>query len=295
MNAKKTDIYQRVTDQIVEAIEQGVEKFKLPWRTLNAFPMSPINASTRRPYSGINILVLWATADKRGYSSGLWATYKQWSDLGAQVRRGEKAANVVFAQIVEREAEEGKAGETGTKTRRFPFLREYHVFNVAQVDGYSEPHASTPAAKRIEHADSFFSSVDMLIENGMNSAFYDAVADMIYMPPFESFTDPLMYYSVLSHESIHWTGAEHRLNRRASSKFGSSEYAFEELIAELGAAFLCSFLGLPTDPRTDHAPYINNWLSALKNDKRAIFRAAARAQEAVDWIKDTATRGLEAA
>lgn len=295
MTEQKVDIYQRVTNQIVEAIEQGVGKWKLPWRTSDGFPMSPINASTRRPYSGINILVLWATANKRGYSSGLWATYKQWSDLGAQVRRGEKAGNVVFAQIIEREAEEAKAGETGAKTRRFPFLREYHVFNVAQVDGYSEPQAPTPTAKRIEHVDSFFSSVDMLIENGMNSAFYDAVADTIYMPPFERFPDRLMYYSVLSHESIHWTGAEHRLKRSMSGKFGSPEYAFEELIAELGAAFLCSFLGLPTDPRTHHAPYVGTWLKTLKNDKRAIFRAAARAQDAVDWIKDTATRGLEAA
>lgn len=197
--------------------------------------------------------------------------------------------------MVEREIEETKAGAETTKTRHFPFMREYHVFNVAQVEGYSEEQTPAIATKRIDQADSFFSSVDMVIENGMNSAFYDSVADAVFMPQFESFPEPLMYYSVLSHESIHWTGAEHRLKRSLAGKFGSDEYAFEELIAELGAAFLCSFLGLPTDPRAHHAPYVETWLKVLKNDKRAVFRAAARAQDAVDWIRDTASRSLEAA
>jgi len=284
MEAEKKDIYQRVTDQVVAAIEAGTESLKLPWRTSGGFPSSPINAVTKRPYRGINVLILWATAEARGYQSGKWATFKQWQELGAQVKKGEKSAHVVFWKFLERDGSSSEDGET-KKNDRIPMAKDYFIFNVEQVEGYQpteEPKLSK--AERIEHADAFFHGLGIVPENGGNSAYYVKGEDAIYMPAIEAFKESLYYYSVLSHESTHWTGAKHRLNRDLQGRFGSDTYAMEELIAELGAAFLCAQLGLPTDPRKDHAPYISTWLKVLKSDKRAIFTAAAKAQEAVDWM-----------
>lgn len=294
MNTEKKDIFQKVTDQIVKAIEEGAESYRMPWRTSGGFPHSPINASSRKPYRGINVLVLWATAQEKGYKSGLWATYKQWQEMGAQVRKGEKSANVVFWKFFEREEE---AGSEEKRTRRVPMARDYWVFNAEQVDGFTpKDEEKQTREERIESAEAFFRGLEMRREDGGNQAFYLPATDTVYMPPFAAFKEPLFYYSVLSHESTHWTGAAQRLNRDMKSRFGTEAYAVEELIAELGAAFLCCELGLPTDPRTDHAPYIASWLKVLKNDKRAIFTAAAKAQEAVDWMtKKTAPELEEAA
>ena len=169
--------------------------------------------------------------------------------------------------------------------------RDYWVFNADQVDGFRSPE-EIPASneERIEHAEEFFHNVGIVIKDGGNEAFYRIAEDAVFMPPFGAFAENVLYYSVLSHETTHWTGAPHRLNRDMVHRFGSEGYAMEELVAELGAAFLCAELGLPSDPRKHHAPYINSWLKALKNDKRAIFCAAAKAQEAADF----ATRRTEA-
>ncbi len=284
MNTEKKDIFQRVTDQIVKAIEDGAGSYRMPWKTSGGFPNSPINAVSKRPYRGINVVVLWATAQERGYKSGTWATYKQWQELGAQVRKGEKSANVVFWKFFDRAGEtEDNSGEHETSVRRIPMARDYWVFNAEQVDGFHAPEVKASRAERIEHAEAFFRLLAVNVLPGANAAFYQRDTDAVHMPAFEAFKEPLFYYSVLSHESTHWTGAQHRLNRDLSGRFGSESYAVEELVAELGAAFLCAELGLPSDPRTDHAPYIASWLKALRNDKRAIFTAAAKAQEAVDW------------
>jgi antirestriction protein ArdC len=283
MNAEKKDIFQRVTDQIVSAIEEGTGSYRMPWRTPGGFPNSPINAVTKRQYRGINILVLWALAQQKQYKSGTWATYKQWQELGAQVRKGEKSANVVFWKFLDRE-HESESDEEGT-SKRIPMARDYSVFNADQVEGYRKAE-EIPFSKeeRIEQADDFFRAVGVVITHGGNGALYRPADDAVFMPPFSAFKEALFYYSVLSHETTHWTGAPHRLNRDMSHRFGTEGYAMEELVAELGAAFLCSELGLPSDPRKDHAPYISSWLKALKNDKRAIFTAAAKAQEAVDFL-----------
>jgi antirestriction protein ArdC len=174
--------------------------------------------------------------------------------------------------------------------------RDYWVFNAEQVDGFEPAEVlASSRAERIVYAEAFFRAVGVSIEDGGNQAFYRADTDCVHMPAFGAFKEPLFYYSVLSHETTHATAAPHRLNRDLSGRFGSEPYAMEELIAELGAAFLCAELGLPTDPRADHAPYINSWLKALRNDKRAIFTAAAKAQEAVDWMKNRTSPELEAA
>ena len=296
MNTEKKDIFQRVTDQIIKTIEDGAGSYRMPWRTSGGFPHSPINALSNRPYRGINILVLWATAQEKGYKTGTWATYKQWTELGGQVRKGEKSANVVFWKFFDRDNEtQDNSGEHETSVRRIPMARDYWVFNADQVDGFQAPEVKVSRAERIEHAEAFFRFLAVNILPSANAAFYQRETDTVHMPPFEAFKEPLFYYSVLSHESTHWTGAPHRLNRDLSGRFGSESYAMEELVAELGAAFLCAELGLPGDPRQDHAPYIASWLKALRNDKRAIFTAAAKAQEAVDWMNKRTSPELEEA
>lgn len=293
MNTEKRDVFQKVTDQIVKAIEDGAESYRMPWKTSGGFVSSPINAVSKKPYRGINTLVLWATAQEKGYTSGLWATYKQWQELGAQVRKGEKSANVVFWKFFEKEDE---IDPETLKAKRIPMARDYFVFNVDQVDGFNKPmEAPANPAERISAAEEFFAALQIDLRPGGNQAYYRPSTDSVHMPPFEAFKEPLAYYSVLSHETTHWTGAEHRLNRDMTPRFGTEGYAMEELVAELGAAFLCAELGLPTDPRKDHAPYIASWLQVLKNDKRAIFTAAAKAQEAVDWMAKRVAPEMEEA
>jgi len=297
MNSEKKDIFERVTDQIVRAIEEGAGSYRMPWRTSGGFPSSPINAVSKRPYRGVNVIVLWATAQKKGYKSGAWGTYKQWQELGAQVRKGEKFANVVFWKFFDRAEESEDAGEANeSRARRIPMARDYWVFNAEQVDGYvpAEEHRHT-RAERLGSAEAFFRSLGVNIQPGENGAFYRLETDTVHMPAFEVFKEALFYYSVLSHETTHWTAAPHRLNRDLSGRFGSEAYAIEELVAELGSAFLCSTLGLPSDPRKDHAPYISSWLKALRNDKRAIFTAAAKTQEAVDWMMNKVSLRIEEA
>lgn len=293
MTTEKRDIFQKVTDQIVKAIEEGAESYRMPWKTSGGFVSSPINAVSKKPYRGINTLVLWATAQEKGYASGLWATYKQWQELGAQVRKGEKSANVVFWKFFEKESE---LDPETLKPKRIPMARDYFVFNVDQVEGYTKAEEKPQSrSERITQAEEFFGALQMDLKPGGNEAYYRPSTDSVHMPSFEAFKEPLFYYSVLAHETTHWTGAEHRLNRDLKPRFGTEGYAVEELVAELGAAFLCAELGLPTDPRKDHAPYIASWLQVLKNDKRAIFTAAAKAQEAVDWMARRVSPEMEEA
>lgn len=292
METEKKDIYQRITNKIVEAIEAGAPSYKMPWRTSGNIAHSPINAVSKRAYRGINILALWALSQERGYNSGTWATYKQWQELGAQVRKGEKSANVVFWKFIDEESNASESVETSSRAGRMPLARDYWVFNADQVDGYAAPEqVKSTIPERIKSVEAFFKTVGIIPQPGGNRAYYSVDSDSVHMPAFEAFKEPLFYYAVLSHETTHWTGPKHRLNRDLSGRFGSNSYAMEELIAELGSAFLCANLGLPTDPRIDHAPYISSWLSVLKIEKRAIFAAAAKAQEAVDWLTTLSGQG----
>lgn len=275
MTTEKNDIFQRVTDQIVKAIEDNTDSYRMRWKTFGNFISSPNNAVSKKAYRGINVLTLWATAQEKGYTSGTWATYKQWQDLGAQVRKGEKSANVVFWKFFNVEDKPEQESEKGSK--RVPMARDYWVFNADQVEGYQKPEEKTLThGERITQAEEFFRSLEIDLRPGGNRAYYCPSTDAVHMPAFEAFKEPLFYYSVLFHETTHWTGSEKRLNRDMTSRFGRKGYAMEEFVAELGAAFLCSELGLPTDPRKDHAPYIASWLKALKNDKRAILTATVK-------------------
>jgi antirestriction protein ArdC len=292
MEARINDVYTRVTDQIIEAIEAGADAWRMPWHVTDSDQFFPTNALSRKPYRGVNVLALWGAAEKHGYPTGLWGTYRQWEELGAQVRKDEKGSCVVFWKISEKG--DSEEGETARGSRFF--ARGYWAFNAAQVDGFTPPQAPAPrpVAERIETADTFFDALRADIRHGGNRAYYRPDTDHIQMPMFEAFPDRLGYYATLAHESTHWTGAENRLNRDLKNRFGTDAYAAEELIAELGAAFLCAGLGLTNEPRPDHAAYISSWLKLLRSDKRAIFTAASKAQAAVDWMHEREARRLAA-
>lgn len=284
METTKSDIFDRITRHIVAAIKAGAGAFRLPWHVTGGPRHRPQNAVSQTAYRGVNVLVLWATAEACGYPSGLWATYAQWRRLGAQVRKGEKSTPVVFWKFSEK-GPKGESEDEELTSAGGVFGAGYSVFNAAQVEGFhpvAPPHLTD--SERVAKAEAFFAGVDADVEVGGEVACYDAARDVVRMPRFESFREPAGYYSVLGHELTHWTGAEHRLNRDLRNRFGSEAYAMEELVAELGAAFLCSTLGLSNDPRPDHAAYLTAWLEVLKRDKRAIFTAASQAQKAIDWM-----------
>jgi antirestriction protein ArdC len=284
--AEKRDVYRRVTDAIIHAIEQGVSTWRMPWHTTGRFAFSPINVISKKPYRGINTVCLWAAAQAKGYERGEWATYQQWQEHGAQVRKGEKATTVVFWKFASdsQESQDGE-GEQHACASRLLFTRGYSVFNAAQVDGYTpKAHPDRPIIERIEQADAFFGRIGASVKHGGNQAFYSPTTDHIQMPPMQAFKESMGYYSTLAHEHTHWTAAASRCDRQLGKRFGDNAYAAEELIAELGAAFTCASLGLSTEPRDDHAAYIASWLKVLKADSRAIFTAASKAQQACDWL-----------
>ncbi len=285
-HTEKHDVYERITNQIISAIENGAGQYRMPWHRNSADTFAPVNAASKTFYRGINVLSLWAAAEKNKYPTGYWATYRQWQDLGAQVKHGEKATLVVFWKFRDQEHEEAPEGEeTKGKASRGILARGYSVFNAAQVDGYTIPESTEADPKqRIQDADAFFVNLNVDIRHGGNKAFYSPATDHIQMPFFSAFADPASYYSVLSHEAIHLSGAPHRLNRDLKPRFNEEAYAAEELVAELGAAFLCADLGISNEPRPDHASYVSSWLTVLKNERRAIFTAASKAQQAVDWL-----------
>jgi len=283
----RADIYQTVTDTIIAAIESGLDgTFEMPWHQVNRIPE---NAKTGNCYQGINIPLLWIYQIKNEYSLPVWATYKQWAEMGAQVKRGEKGAPVVFYKTFEIEAEDG---QDDPQTRIF--ARHSTVFNAAQVEGYDgAARAEPPSPALIENigsADRLVQESAADIRHGGDQAYYVPAQDYIMMPARSMFKDTTTstatenYYSTIFHELTHWTGAKHRLDRLNTAKFGGKDYAFEELVAELGAAMCCASTGVTSSPREDHARYIQNWLHALKSDKRFIFAAASQAQKAVDFL-----------
>ncbi len=278
------DVYRKVTDAIINAIEQGVGNWRMPWHTSGRFAFSPINVTSKKAYRGVNTVCLWAAAQAKAYERGEWATYQQWQEHGAQVRKGEKATTVVFWKFAH-DAAETDDGEGTIPGSRLLFTRGYSVFNSAQVDGYTPAtEVDTSMPERIAHAEAFFASIAATVRHGGNQAFYAPASDHIQMPPFQAFREGVGYYSTLAHEHTHWTAHTVRCDRQLGKRFGDNAYAAEELIAELGAAFTCAHLGLSTEPREDHASYIASWLRVLKADSRAIFTAASKAQQATDWL-----------
>jgi antirestriction protein ArdC len=286
---ERKDVYTRVTERIIADLEQGVRTWLKPWSAEHA--AGRISRPLRhngKPYNGINILLLWGEALAKGYAAPIWMTFKQAQEIGGHVRKGERGALVVYANRITKT----ETNDEGLDIEReIPFMKGYTVFNVEQVDGlpahyYAQPVNPLPLSERIDAADAFMTATGSAIQHGGNRAFYAPARDIIQLPPFEAFKDKESYYATACHELVHWTKAKGRLDRDFSAKrFGDAGYAREELVAELGAAFLCADLGITPEIRDDHAAYLGHWLSVLKEDKRAIFSAAAHAQRAADYLK----------
>lgn len=275
----KIDLYQQVTDTIIAQIEQGTLPWLRPWKSTAPVASSlPYNAASKRTYSGVNILTLWASAAAQGFTSSGWMTFKQADALGAHVRKGSKGTQIIFVSTVEKQDK-----NTGEDVR-IPILRNYTVFNTDQIEGLpaQAPAPVLSPAERHAAADAFIAATGAVIRHGGNDAFYSPLGDSITLPVIEAFDTPAHYYATAAHELIHWTGAKHRLDRVFGKRFGDGAYAAEELVAEMGAAFVCAALGIEGNLR--HADYVANWLKVLKADKRAIFTAASAASKAADFL-----------
>jgi len=268
------DIYQEVTDRIVGALEKGVAPWVRPWN--QSFSGFPRNGSTKRPYSGMNVILCQLTALERGYGSQDWFTYKQAAAVGGNVRKGEKGTALIFWKLLE---------DKKDPDRKIPLLRSFYVFNREQIDGLPPSSEETVERKEgVEWADGMFREKGMALGHGGGSAFYSPQMDRVQMPFLSDFTDEGAYLSTLFHEATHWTGPAHRCDRDLSGRFGSESYAFEELVAEIGSAFLCAKFGV--HGRLQHPEYIGSWIKKLKGDKKFIFAAARKAKEALDFLDD---------
>ncbi len=286
----RADLYQAVTDKIIAAIEAGAGEFVLPWHRRGPAIGRPTNASTLNRYQGVNVVALWAESTMRGFHSGFWATYLQWQGLGGQVRRGETSSTIVFFRKLEdgEQAEEASP-EDGSRPRIV--TRASRVFNSEQVDGW-EPPGSPPHSEitALEGVENFVRATGAHIRHGGDMAYYHRKDDVVVVPERHRFvgtptsSPQEAYYATVLHELTHWTGAEHRLNRQFGTRFGDQAYAMEELVADLGAAFLCADLGVTNEPRSDHAAYLANWLTVLKSDAKAIFTAARAATAGADFL-----------
>ena len=285
----RTDVYSRVTSHIIGELEKGVRPWMKPWNAEHA--AGRITRPLRfngQPYHGINVLMLWTAAEMQGFSCPFWMTFQQTKELGGFVKKGQHGSSVVYASKFTKK----EAGESGDEVEReIPFLKEYTVFNASQCEGlpqhfYQLAEPPKNDMQRIERAEAFFAGTKADIRTGGNQAYYAITGDYVQMPPFETFRDAESHAATVAHELTHWTRHETRLNREFGRKrWGDEGYAVEELVAELGSAFLCADLQLTPEVRQDHAAYIDHWLKVLKEDKRAIFSAASHAGKAVEFLQ----------
>jgi antirestriction protein ArdC len=266
------DLYQEVTDRIVESLEKGVAPWVKPWNATRLGKAGqPRNGATLRRYSGINVIICYMS----GFSSQDWFTYNQASKLGGQVRKGERATTLVFWKFLEDKKDPKKS---------IPLLRHFSVFNREQIDGLPAlaPEEEAVVEPSVEEAQGRLAALGMRLSHGGDQAFYVPAMDRVQMPAPEDFVDTGAYLSTLYHEAAHWTGHESRLARDLSGRFGDESYAMEELVAEMGSAFLCEEFGV--QGRLQHPEYIGHWIKKLQDDKRAIFRASTQAKKAAEFI-----------
>ena len=277
------DMYATVTAHVVAALESGTPPWIRPWTDSGLDPF-PRNLATGRRYRGVNVLLLNLEARLRGFWDARWLTYRQAADLGACVRKGEHGTPVVFFKWHEVATQTDRVTEP-TPKRVIPLLKSFTVFNAAQLEGlppaYQKPR-SEALWEPVAEAERLLSASGAAISQGGDRAFYVPGEDRIQLPQAGQFASPEAYYGTALHELTHWTGHASRCNRPLGARLGLEAYAFEELVAEMGAAFLCAHCRLPA--RLEHASYIGNWLQALKNDKRLVFIASAKAQAATDYV-----------
>ncbi|CAH2396964.1 ArdC family protein [Mesorhizobium ventifaucium] len=279
-------LYQEITDRIVAELERGTVPWVKPWGRAKAALGLPRNAATQRRYSGINILILWGAVIERSYPSQNWLTFRQALALGGNVRKGERGTTIVHADHFIPKDEKERAKADGDEPQAVPFLKRFTVFNVAQCDNLPDHlHAAAeplPAREIVPQAEQLIRRSGADFRIGGDRAFYMPGSDTIQVPPQPAFFHQIDYYRTCFHELGHWTGHPTRLARDLSGSFGSRTYAREELVAEMAAAFICSSLGI--EPTVRHSDYIGSWLTVLREDNRAIFRAASHASKAADFL-----------
>lgn len=291
--SKAQEVMDAVAQHVIASIEAGVDsgRWQQPWVSTGGVPR---NALTRKHYQGGNTIALWITQMVKEYTSSQWATYKQWTQLGAQVRKGEEATfGVKWTLKVCRD--HGK-DEACTKCGRMvPSV--FFVFNACQVDGWDNnpDMAKHNPDSQVEEWDAVFRATGAVITHGDFQAAYSPTLDRITMPTFDAFRDGASYYSTLAHEVTHWTGHKDRVGRDLTGRFGDQSYAMEELVAELGSAMLCALLGVESVPRDDHAQYLAHWLGVLRQDSKALWTAAGAASKAVTYVQDLTRLGVEEA
>ena len=293
--SSRVGLYEEVTAKIIAELEAGRFPWVQPWGTAGApgcpngsaaSPGLPRNALTGRRYSGVNVLILWGAVIEQGWPSQGWLTFRQALDAGGCVRKGERGTTVVYADRFTPEAEKARALDEGGEARAIPFLKRFTVFNVAQCEGLRPGLAPEPAPlperQIVPVAEAVIAASGVDFRIGGTRAFYVPAHDYVQVPPQPAFFEQINYYRTCLHELTHATGHASRLGRDLTNAFGSKDYAREELVAEMGSAFLCAALGIV--PTVRHADYIASWLTVLREDNRAIFRAASQASKAADWL-----------
>ena len=284
----RTSLYQEITDKIIADLEAGRAPWVQPWGTAaaKATLAMPQNASTHRRYSGINVLILWGAVIERGFSSQSWLTFRQALGLGGNVRKSERGTTVVYADRFTPEDERRRAAETGEEAQAIPFLKRFTVFNTAQCEGLpDEMMAVAPPVETglvLPQAEALIRATGIDFRIGGARAFYSPTHDFVQVPPPQAYFEPINWHRTALHEVSHASGAAHRLNRDLSGSFGSKAYAREELIAEMAGAFVCASLGIV--PTVRHADYLGSWIDVLREDDRAIVRAASAASKAADYL-----------
>ncbi|BCM17797.1 ArdC family protein [Mesorhizobium sp. J8] len=284
--AQRASLYSEITERIIADLERGCVPWVKPWGSAKAALGLPKNAATGRTYSGINILILWGAVIEHCYPGQHWLTFRQALSLGGNVKKGEHGTTIVHADRFIPKTEKERAKAEDTEPQAVPFLKRFTVFNVAQCEGlpdelYSQPEP-LPEREIIPQAEALIRASGADIRIGGDRAFYMPSADYVQLPPQPAFFEQVNYYRTALHELGHWTGHPSRLARDLSGSFGTKPYAREELTAEISAAFVCSSLGI--EPTVRHADYIASWLKVLREDDRAIFRAASFASKAADFL-----------
>ncbi|WOH57764.1 ArdC family protein [Bradyrhizobium sp. BWC-3-1] len=284
----RANLYDEITNKIITELEAGRVPWVQPWGTAAAkAPLAmPKSAASGRQYSGINILILWGTATERGFSGQSWLTFRQALSLGGHVRKGERGTTVVYADRFVPVDEKRRAHETGEEAQAVPFLKRFTVFNLDQCDGLASDivtAAPPPPPGMIEPTvDALIKASGIDFRIGGNRAFYAPTEDYVQVPPPQAYFEPINWHRTALHELAHASGHPSRLNRDLSGSFGTRKYAFEELVAEISSAFGCASLGIV--PTVRHADYIGSWLEVLREDNRAIVRAASQASKVADYL-----------
>jgi len=293
------NLYDAVTGRIIAELEAGRFPWVRPWGAPGADAAAlglPYNALSERAYSGINILTLWGAVFAFGYSAQGWLTFRQALDMGGHVRKGETGVTIVYADRFIPEAEKARARTDGGDPRSVAFLKRFTVFNVDQCEGLSIERDSSdgqlPELAIEPYGEAVIAASGITVHIGGAKAFYAPEPDVVQVPPQSAFFAPIDYYRTALHELTHATGHKSRLDRKILNAFGSKDYAREELVAEMGAAFLCAALGIV--PTVRHADYLGAWLDVLREDNRAIVRAASQASKAADWLLDRLSASKDA-